>query len=220
MKSSMTIDKYFCFLDKNYKDTIAIQDTTQGASRDLFRWDRRFTEPRGTDRNKLNVPMEVVIQAFNTLDVEGLSFGKKDTPVRSRVVATSAVDDNSILMKLMIQQAKINSERFNSMQDRINQLSEENILLMQVVSNGMANDVVKVDKANVEFDTPIIKKEEPIINEVEEEVIFVPTESDEELPPRNKKSVSDTVAAASPDEEFISPRRRKKPPTTYHILNE
>lgn len=239
MKSKVIIGKYFCFVDRKYKNTIAIQDTTQGISRDLFRWDRRFATPRGTNKNKLNVPNDVVIQAFNTLDVEGLGVGKIDSPVGSRSarnVTTNKVDNNNsntdVMMKLMIQQAKINSERFNSMQDRINQLSEENIMLMQIVSNdvGKSSPKVEVDEySNVEFDVPTITEEEVVnFEESLEEVAFIP-DDEEELPPRRKAKVdadTDTVAAGVSDEIPLSSRtrnrsrKRKSLNTPYEKLKE
>ena len=142
------IGNYYCFLDRGYKDTICIVDLRMPEGkrqRDLFTWNReKFDKPRGTERNKLNVPMETVIEAFNVLNVKGFNYGKKAHATNVTATKTDAVNNTTAnnanssivqaVIQTMIQNERIHQERYNQTQERLNQLSEQNITLMNLVS--------------------------------------------------------------------------------------
>lgn len=217
------IGQWKCFVDKNYKNTIAIT-TMKGGPRDLFRWDKKyFNEPRGTDRNTLNVPMEIVIEAFERLDVQSQNAGKKSNPIRKNPVTTTNTrrtskvanpDVTNAMLEMMIQQERINQEKHTQTQQRLEQLSQQNVMLMQMLQGMLGADVGEeeeveeieiynidqdievIDETNSEIPEEVDAKEE---SEPEKEIVdhdtFTPDESpvddiDDDIdliPPRQKK---------------------------------
>ena len=220
------IGNYYCFLDRGYKDTICIVDLRmpQGKrQRDLFTWNReKFDKPRGTERNKLNVPMEIVIEAFDVLNVKGFNYGKKSHAATTTTTKTH-VSNNTIIQAVintMIQNERIHQERYNQTQERLNQLSEQNITLMNLVStlldvnnttlynintNSDCIDTVSdsnntnsdcIDTTNVDDDLPVIGRKK-VKRETE------PAPAVEEVADNSSDVKEETPAVQNKDEEEV-----------------
>ena len=228
------IGNYYCFLDRGYRDTICIVDLRMPEGkrqRDLFTWNReKFDKPRGTERNKLNVPMETVIEAFNVLNVKGFNYGKKAHATNVTATKTDAVNNTTAnnanssivqaVIQTMIQNERIHQERYNQTQERLNQLSEQNITLMNLVStlldvnnttlynintNSDCIDTVSdsnntnsdcIDTTNVDDDLPVIGRKK-VKRETES------TPAVEEVADNSSDVKEETPAVQNKDEEEV-----------------